>query len=101
MPNDPAAVGPGSEGIQLEPLAAWHLPLLGDPAFVPLHPLLQRAVLLQLPERLLQLLRGGQGHRPPRAVGPAGADAPGVDREPPGEPQWQLLAGAAPAAGRG
>ncbi len=63
-PSVPAAAGPGGEGIQLEPLAAWHLPLLGDPAFVPLHPLLQRAVLLQLPERVLQLLRGGQGHAP-------------------------------------
>ncbi len=49
--------------LEIEPLAAWHLPQLGDPAFVPLQPLLQRSVLMQslllnLPERLLQLFSG-------------------------------------------
>lgn len=39
------------------PLQGWHLPLLIDPAFVPLQPLLQRCLLEALPQRLLQLLR--------------------------------------------
>lgn len=39
------------------PLQGWHLPLLVDPAFVPLQPLLQRCLLEALPQRLLQLLR--------------------------------------------
>ena len=46
---------------RIEPLAGWHLPLLGDPAFLPLQPLLQRTALLGLPERLLQSLLP---HRP-------------------------------------
>ena len=37
----------------IEPLQGWHLPLLDDPAFLPLQPLLQRALLLAVPERLL------------------------------------------------
>ncbi|HYP04578.1 MAG TPA: hypothetical protein VER57_08510 [Cyanobium sp.] len=37
----------------VEPLQGWHLPLLDDPAFLPLQPLLQRSLLLALPERLL------------------------------------------------
>jgi hypothetical protein len=41
---------------RIEPLAGWHLALLGDPAFLPLHPVLQRAVLFGLPERILQTL---------------------------------------------
>lgn len=41
---------------RLEPLVGWHLPLLSDPAFVPLQPVLQRAVLLGLPERLIHAL---------------------------------------------
>jgi hypothetical protein len=52
----PAPHGPGPESWRLEPLAGWHLPLLSDPAFLPLQPVLQRAVLLGLPERLLQAL---------------------------------------------
>ncbi|EDY39315.1 conserved hypothetical protein [Cyanobium sp. PCC 7001] len=44
-------------GLRIESLAGWHIPLLGDPAYLPLHPLLQQAVLLSLPEKLLQLLR--------------------------------------------
>jgi hypothetical protein len=51
---------PGSAsdaGLRIESLAGWHIPLLGDPAYLPLHPLLQQAVLLSLPEKLLQLLR--------------------------------------------
>jgi len=43
-------------GLQVEPLAGWHLPLLTDPAFVPLQPLLQRTTLLRLPGQLLQWL---------------------------------------------
>ncbi len=53
----PLAAGEaGPESWRIEPLAGWHLPLLSDPAFLPLQPLLQRAVLLGLPERLLQAL---------------------------------------------
>lgn len=48
----------------IEPLAGWHLPLLGDPAFLPLQALLQRAALLDLPERLLQWLGRAQPHAP-------------------------------------
>jgi hypothetical protein len=47
---------PEPDSWRLEPLAGWHLPLLSDPAFLPLQPVLQRAVLLGLPERLLQAL---------------------------------------------
>ena len=47
---------PWSDQCRIEPLAGWHLPLLGDPAFLPLHPVLQRALLLALPERLLQTI---------------------------------------------
>lgn len=52
---------PANDPLQIEPLAAWHLPLLGDPAFVPLQPQLQRAVLLGPPGRLLQWLRRRPG----------------------------------------
>jgi hypothetical protein len=38
---------------RIEPLRGWHLPLLDDPAFLPLQPMLQRSLLLALPERLL------------------------------------------------
>ncbi len=44
------------ESWRLEPLAGWHLPLLSDPAFLPLQAVLQRAVLLGLPERMMQAL---------------------------------------------
>jgi hypothetical protein len=50
--------------VQLEPLAAWHLPLLSDPAFVPLQPQLQRALLLQVPQQLLGFLRNTRGRAP-------------------------------------
>lgn len=40
----------------VEPLQGWHLPLLSDPAFLPLQPLLQRCLLEALPQRLLQFL---------------------------------------------
>ena len=45
------------------PLRGWHLPLLQDPCFQDLLPVLQRAVLLQAPERLLSSLTA----RPPLA----------------------------------
>ena len=48
---------PGSQGVMVSPLQGWHLPLLNDPAFLPLQPLLQRCLLEALPHRLLQLLR--------------------------------------------
>jgi hypothetical protein len=45
--------GSQSQGWCVERLQGWHLPLLQDPAFLPLLPHLQRALLLELPERLL------------------------------------------------
>ena len=45
------------------PLRGWHLPLLSDPCFLDLLPLLQRALLLQAPERLLNSITA----RPPLA----------------------------------
>lgn len=39
------------------PLQGWHLPLLTDPQFLPLQPLLQRCLLEALPQRLLQFLQ--------------------------------------------
>ena len=42
---------------RIQPLQGWHLPLLDDPAFLPLQPLLQRSLLLALPDRLLNTLR--------------------------------------------
>ena len=44
----------------LEPLAGWHLPLLSDPTFLPLQSVLQRAVWLGLPERLIHALAARQ-----------------------------------------
>ncbi|MFO7628152.1 MAG: hypothetical protein R6W06_01275 [Prochlorococcaceae cyanobacterium] len=40
--------------LRVETLQGFHLPLLTDPAFVPLQPQIQRALLLGLPERWLQ-----------------------------------------------
>jgi hypothetical protein len=40
----------------IQPLQGWHLPLLEDPCFLPLQSLLQRALLLALPERLITSL---------------------------------------------
>lgn len=45
--------GSSPQGLAVERLQGWHLPLLQDPAFLPLLPQLQRALLLGLPERLL------------------------------------------------
>ncbi|MEB3254898.1 MAG: hypothetical protein VKJ05_00780 [Synechococcaceae cyanobacterium] len=45
----------------VEPLQGWHLPLLDDPAFLPLQPLLQRALLLAVPDRLITAVAA---HRP-------------------------------------
>jgi hypothetical protein len=56
-PPQPASSTPSW---RLEPLAGWHLPLLTDPAFLPLQPVLQRAVWLGLPERLLHALTARQ-----------------------------------------
>jgi hypothetical protein len=47
----------------VQPLSGWHLPLLDDPAFLPLQPLLQKSLLLALPESLLHALL----KRPPLA----------------------------------
>ena len=51
------AARPGSPPLQVMPLQGWHLPLLVDPQFVPLQPLLQRCLLEAVPQRLLQWLR--------------------------------------------
>ena len=48
----------------VDPLQGWHLPLLDDTAVLPLQPLVQRAVLLEWPERLLAALI----RRPPLAA---------------------------------
>jgi len=40
----------------VERLQGWHLPLLDDPAFLPLHPLLQRTLLLTVPRGLASAL---------------------------------------------
>ena len=50
------AQGRPSPSWSVEPLQGWHLPLLDDPAFLPLQPLLQRTLLLALPEQLLTAL---------------------------------------------
>ncbi|MEA5441581.1 hypothetical protein [Cyanobium gracile] len=47
------AQGRPSPSWTVEALQGWHLPLLDDPAFLPLQPLLQRSLLLALPEQLL------------------------------------------------
>ncbi|MFZ0408956.1 MAG: hypothetical protein WAM11_12720 [Cyanobium sp.] len=66
VPGPPVDAG-GPEGASghwaIQPLQGWHLPLLDDPAFLPLQPLLQRSLLLAVPERLLTALV----HRPPLA----------------------------------
>jgi hypothetical protein len=49
--------------LRVSPLRGWQLPLLQDPGFIDLLPLLQRSLLLQGPERLLQHL----APRPPLA----------------------------------
>ena len=67
----PSAVSPAAPAqrsaqapcLHVVPLRGWHLPLLQDPCFSDLLPLLQRAVLLQGPERLLSSLTA----RPPLA----------------------------------
>ena len=53
MSRAPWRSQPGDGPWRIERLAGWHLPLLSDPAFLPLHPVLQRALLLGLPERIL------------------------------------------------
>ena len=46
---------PGAEALpwSVESLQGWHLPLLNDPAFLHLQPLLQRSLLLAVPEKLI------------------------------------------------
>ncbi|MFN9623189.1 MAG: hypothetical protein ACK587_10220 [Cyanobacteriota bacterium] len=45
--------GASPRGLGVERLQGWHLPLLQDPTFLPLLPQLQRALIRELPERLL------------------------------------------------
>ncbi len=74
-----AGTGPShDQPLLLESLAPWHLALLGDPAFVPLQPLLQRAVLLQWPERLVEVMRGRRGLIPQVLVARQGQSAAGL-----------------------
>jgi hypothetical protein len=56
--------GSTPEGWGVERLQGWHLPLLQDPAFLPLLPQLQRALILELPERLLGALLPSLANRP-------------------------------------
>ena len=58
-----APAQPSVSGLQVVTLRGWHLPLLNDPCFADLLPLLQRALLLQAPERLLNSITA----RPPLA----------------------------------
>lgn len=56
VPGSAPPSRPGPQAIDVAPLQGWHLPLLTDPAFLPLQPLLQRCLLTALPQRLLQVL---------------------------------------------
>ena len=49
-------MSPSADPLDIQNLKGWHLPLLQDPAFLDLLPLLQRSLLLQGPERLLHSL---------------------------------------------
>ena len=49
-------LSPSAHPLVIEPLRGWHMPLMQDPAFLDLQPLLQRALLLQGPEQLLHAL---------------------------------------------
>jgi len=51
---------PGEQSISVTTLQGWHLPLLDDPAFLPLQPLLQRSLLLAVPRKLVRAF----SHRP-------------------------------------
>lgn len=51
-PSQPTAELSPLLGCRVEPLQGWHLPLLEDPALLPLQSLLQRQLLLSLPRRL-------------------------------------------------
>lgn len=59
-PARPPAPAPS---LQVQPLRGWQLPLLQDPSFLDLLPQLQRSLVLQGPERLLQRI----APRPPLA----------------------------------
>jgi hypothetical protein len=63
---------------RLEPLAGWHLPLLTDPSFLPLQALLQRALLLGMPERLLHALLARQPLAPRVLVARQGTTPEGL-----------------------
>ncbi|MFM9103833.1 MAG: hypothetical protein ACKOPS_21935, partial [Cyanobium sp.] len=55
--DKPSAGGGGPDAeISISSLKGWHLPLLDDPAFLPLQPLLQRQLLLALPRRVASSL---------------------------------------------
>jgi len=56
--------GSAPQGLTVERLQGWHLPLLQDQAFVPLLPQLQRALILELPERLLGAVLPSFPHGP-------------------------------------
>jgi hypothetical protein len=56
--------GSSPRGLAVERLQGWHLPLLQDPAFLPLLPQLQRALILELPERLLGAVLPSFPHGP-------------------------------------
>jgi len=64
LPREASGPTPESDPWRIEPLAGWHLALLGDPAFLPLHAVLQQAVLWGVPERLLRLITNRQSLAP-------------------------------------
>ncbi len=62
VPAVPApANGRTSPTWTVESLQGWHLPLLDDPAFLPLLPVLQRSLLLAIPDQLLATLASRRG----------------------------------------
>lgn len=56
LPRSGPGRGRNESDLQIQPLKGWHLPLLSDPAFSSLLPLLQQTLLLGLPDRLLSAL---------------------------------------------
>ncbi len=76
--REPRTIGVHPAQWRIESLRGWHLPLLDDPAFLPLQPLLQKALLLALPERLLHAIAPRQPLVPKILVA-LQADASGRD----------------------
>ncbi|MEB3184116.1 MAG: hypothetical protein VKN15_06975 [Cyanobacteriota bacterium] len=82
--RSPAADGPEGpapeQPIRITALQGWHLPLLDDPSFLPLLPLLQKALLLAVPRRLLSALAQQPAQRSPLVLVACGSDRRGRSR---------------------